>query len=111
MSEMVGTVEELSIERLEEGRLVTKQLKKEVLNKGAWVTVLYQCQDLDPKTEEYHAPAAKLVRYRKVRGRYMPQSKFNISSAKQALAIAGLLQDWFSGSGADAANESDSDSE
>lgn len=92
---MSETVEELSIERVEEGEVVVKQLDKRILSKGAWATVIYLCEDMDPKIRDYKEPSVRLVRYRKVRGRYTPQSKFHISSAKQAREIAGILQSWF----------------
>lgn len=92
---MSESIDELSVERWEEGELVEKQLEKEVLTRGAWTTILYQSQELDPKTKQFKAPGARLIRYRKVRGQYKPQSKFHISSAKQAVAIAAILQQWF----------------
>jgi hypothetical protein len=92
---MSESVEELTIEREEEGRLLTKQLQKHILSRGAWATVLYLCQDIEKDSEEYKPPYAKLVRYRKLRGSYKVQGKFNISSGKQALAIVGILQEWF----------------
>ena len=88
-------VEELTIEREEDGVLVIKELNKNILTKGAWATVLYQYQEIDPKTGDYKPPAARIVRYRKRNGQYRAQSKFNISNKKQALAVAKILQEWF----------------
>lgn len=96
MSEKYATIDEITAERIEEGIVLTKQLQKHVLSKGAWTTILFQCQDINPKNEgEFKPPYARLVRYRKLRGMYSIQAKFNISSAKQAIAIAQLLQEWF----------------
>lgn len=92
---MSETIDELSIERVEEGETVIKQLDKRILTRGAWATVIYLCQEMDPKTNEYKEPNARIVRYHKVRGQFRPQSKFNISSGKQALEIAKALESWF----------------
>lgn len=93
---MSESIEELSIEKWEDGELVIEQLDKNVLTKGAWVTILYHCREINPKTGDFKPANARLVRYRKLRGKYVPQSKFNISSGKQALEIAKTLESWFS---------------
>lgn len=88
-------VEELTIEQWEEGEQLIEVIEKEILSKGAWATVLYLYKEKDRKTMEFKEPTARIVRYRKVKGMYRPHSKFNISSAKQALEVADILQRWF----------------
>lgn len=90
-------IEELTIEQFEEGEQLIEVLEKEILSKGAWATILYLYREKDRKTMEFKEPTAKIVRYRKVKGMYRPHSKFNISSAKQALEVADILQRWFKG--------------
>ncbi len=90
-----GSVDDLNIERWEEGELILKVLDKEILTRGAWATIMFLYQELDPKTKVFKPPAARIVRYHKVKGRFRPQSKMNISNAKQGLAIATVLQKWF----------------
>jgi len=90
------TVDDLTINwEDDDGNLVCKQLDKFVLSKGAWATIMYLYQNLDKKTGEYQQPQARIVRYRKSNDRYSQQSKFNISSKKQALMIIGQLSEWF----------------
>ncbi len=93
---MSEKVEDLSIEWTnDEGVLVTKQLDMAILSKGAWATVMFLYQDLDRKTGEYNDPKVRLERYRKSGGTYRSQSRFKISSEKQARAIIEHLQGWF----------------
>lgn len=92
---MAETVEELTCEwKDEEDRVLTKELEKVVLTKGAWATVMYLYQDLDRRTGEYGKPKARIQRYQKRSGRYLPHSKFNISSMDQGTKIADILTTW-----------------
>lgn len=92
---MSASIEDLTVNYEEDGTLVREELEKEVLSKGAWSTIMFKYQDLDSKTGEYKAPKAMVVRFRKIRGEYKKQSSFNISSAKQAKAMAATLSKWF----------------
>lgn len=92
---MAETVDELSWDYEEDGRLVREELEKSVLSKGAWCTVMYKFRELDRKTDEWRKPKAAIVRYKKFNGVYRKQSSFNISSPKQAKAIVETLQGWF----------------
>jgi len=91
---MAETVDELSIEYIEDDLVLVKQLDKKVLTKGAWSTVIYQFQDWDKKKEEYGKPKFTIRRYQKRNGEYFQKSKFNISSVDQAKSIIDALQEW-----------------
>ncbi len=91
---MAETVDELTIDYTEDGVLVSKQLDKIVLTKGAWSTIIFRYQDWDRKKEEYGPDKYTIRRYQKRNGEYMPKSKFNISSKDQALKIIDALQTW-----------------
>jgi len=92
---MAETIDEISINwEDEEGNLAVKELKKEVLTRGAWTTIMFLLQNLDKKTGDYKAPQIRIVRYKKSGGRYLPQSKFTISSARQARQITDIIQGW-----------------
>ncbi len=96
---MSESVEDLTFDYTDEdGRLVRKQLAKEVLSKGAWATVMYLYQDLDRSTNEYRVPKISIVRYRKNEGIYRKQSSFNISSEKQGRHIITVLDRWYNSS-------------
>ncbi|MES9906209.1 MAG: hypothetical protein ABW168_26455, partial [Sedimenticola sp.] len=91
---MATTVDELTINYSEDGTDVVKELDKVVLTKGAWSTVMYRYQEWNRSKEEYSADKYSIRRYQKRNGEFMPKSKFNISSAKQAKAIIEALQEW-----------------
>ena len=97
---MAETIEEITIQyEDEDGELIIKELDKEILSRGAWTTIIFLYQELDRKTGDFGPPKASIRRYRKMKGFFRQQSKFNISSPKQGLAIAGILEKWFSESG------------
>ncbi len=94
---MAETIDEISINyEDEQGRLLVKELKKEILTRGSWTTILFLYQELDKKTGDFGPVKATIRRYKKQGGYFRPQSKFNISNKKQALKIAKILTDWFS---------------
>ena len=70
---MAETIEEVSYNYEDEGKLVRKEMKKEVLTKGAWATVMFLYQELDRKTEAV-GPAQGLDRALQEVGRRLPQA-------------------------------------
>jgi len=88
------TIDELTIEYVEDGIATTKELDKIVLTRGAWSTIIYRYQDWDRRKEEYGADKYSIRRYQKRNGEYRQQSKFNISSKEQAQQIIDALQQW-----------------
>jgi hypothetical protein len=92
---MAETIDEISIDwKHENGQHLVRQVKKEVLTSGAWSTIMFIYQDLDKKTGEFGPKKIRVARYQKRGGKFMPQSKFNISSAKQAKRIIEIIQKW-----------------
>ena len=91
---MATDTEELTVDFTEDGQLVSKQLDKVILTKGAWSTILYRYQDWDRKKEEYGPDKYSIRRYQKRNGEYQQKSKFNISSRDQATKIMNALQGW-----------------
>ena len=92
---MAETVDEISIDwKDEDGQHLVKQVKKEVLTSGAWSTIMFMYQDLDKKTGEFGPKKIRVARYQKRSGKFIPQSKFNVSSAKQARRIIEIIQSW-----------------
>jgi len=65
---MATDVDELTIDYTEDGQLVSKQLDKIILTKGAWSTILYRFQDWDRKKEEYGPEKYSIRRYQKRNG-------------------------------------------
>jgi hypothetical protein len=92
---MAETIEEVSYNYEDEGKLVRKEIKKEILTKGAWATVMFLYQELDRKTEAWGPPKVSIVRFKKSGGVYRKQSSFNISSEKQARQIVDVIEKWY----------------
>jgi hypothetical protein len=92
---MAETVAEISVDwKDEHGQPLVKELKKAVLTSGAWSTLTFLYQDFNKKAGEFGPPKIRVARYQKRGGKYIPQSKFNISSAKQAKQIIETIQTW-----------------
>jgi hypothetical protein len=91
---MASTVDELSIEYMEDGVVTVKELDKKVLTKGAWATLIYKYQDWNRKDENYGPVKFSIRRYQKRNNEYSQKSKFNISSADQANKIIDVLTTW-----------------
>lgn len=92
---MAETIEEITYNYEEDGRLVRRELKREVLSKGAWATIMFLYEELDRKTDVWRAPKIAIVRYKKANGVYRKQSNFNISSEKQARQIIAAIEGWY----------------
>jgi hypothetical protein len=91
---MATTVEELTVTYEDEGVETVKELDKKVLTKGAWATVIFRYQEWDKAKEGYGEDKYTIRRYQKRNGEYKQQSKFNISSSKQAREVIDALQGW-----------------
>jgi hypothetical protein len=93
---MAESIDDLTVNFEDEnGKLVVKELAKEVLTRGSWSTVMFLYQDYDPKTEDYSEPKVTIRRYRKTSGQFRQQSKFNISGSKQAQQVCEILGKWY----------------
>ena len=91
---MVDT-DEFHIAYEEDGREILRELDRVILSKGAWSTVMFLYQERGRNSEEFGAPKVRIQRYRKTGGVYRPQSRFNISSARQGAKIIEALQRWY----------------
>jgi len=91
---MAETVNELTIEYIEDGVTTVKELDKHVLTKGAWSTIIFSYQDWDKRKEEYGPRKFSIRRYQKKNNEYRLKSKFNISNDEQARQLIGILTQW-----------------
>src|ERR1041385_6961216 len=96
---MAETLDDLSYDYEDEGKLVRKEVNRSVLSKGAWATVMFLYQELDRKTEQYREPKIAIVRFKKSNGVYRKQSSFNISSERQARQIVEIIEKWYAAGG------------
>src|SRR5688500_18957420 len=106
---MAETIDELSYDYEEDGKLVRKELERHVLSKGSWATIMFLYQELDRKTEAWRAPKVSIVRYKKWNGSYRKQSGFNISSEKQARQIVEAIEKWYAAGAGGAGDEDAAD--
>jgi hypothetical protein len=105
---MAEGAEDFSYNYEDEGKLVREELKKEILTKGAWATVMFLFRELDRKSDKWGPPKISIVRFKKAGGVYRKQSSFNISSEKQARQIISTMEKWYAevgGEGEDSADE------
>jgi hypothetical protein len=93
---MAENIDDITYDYEEDGRLVRRELKREILSKGAWSTVMFLFQELDRQKDEWRAPKIAIVRYKKWNGVYRKQTSFNISSEKQARQIIAAIDKWYS---------------
>jgi len=98
---MASTIEELTVNWREGDKLKVKELDKLVLSTGMWVTIAFLYQDLDPNDPSaYRAPKIALRRYKKRGDRYVVDTRFTLTTDKQALEFAAAIGTWFSSEGA-----------
>ncbi|KPA12830.1 hypothetical protein MHK_007001 [Candidatus Magnetomorum sp. HK-1] len=91
---MAETIDEISVNYEEDGKVIVEQLDKEILSKGAWTTIIFKFRQWDNKKDDYGPERFTIRRYRKLKGEYKQQTKFNISSKDQAEKIVAALQKW-----------------
>ena len=91
---MATTVDELTVNFEEDGRIVSKEIDKVILTKCAWSTIIFRYQDLDRKTVEFGPDKFSIRLYQKRNGEYQYKSKFNISSRDQATKVVNALNSW-----------------
>lgn len=90
-----STTDTISINYEEDGILLVKELKKQVLSKGAWTTIMFLYQEYDRANGNYKPQKISLRRYQKKDGNYIQRSKFTISSDKQAHLISKKIKEWY----------------
>ena len=93
---MAETIDDLTVDYEDGGTLVSKQLDKIVLTKGAWSTIMFKYQDLDRTKQDWGPIKYTIRRYQKRNNQYSQKSKFNISSVDQAQKIIDALTQWVS---------------
>jgi len=94
---MAETIDEITVNYEENGRQVVEELDKEILTRGAWTTILFRFREYDDAKDDFGPEKYTIRRYRKIGGEFRFQSKFNISTAKQAGQIVDTLSRWLEG--------------
>lgn len=88
------TIDDLTVTYEEDGVVLTKELDKVILSRGAWTTILFRFVQWDVKKEAYGPDRYAIRRYKKSGDTYRVQSKFAISSRDQAKKIIDALAVW-----------------
>ena len=91
---MAETIDEITYDYEDEGKLVRKTIKKEVLTRGGWSTIMFLYEELDRKSGKFGAPKIAIVRFKKWQGTFRKQSSFAISSEKQARQLLEVVGKW-----------------
>jgi hypothetical protein len=91
---MAETIDEITMNYEEDGVQIVKELDKVVLSRGAWSTIIFKYQQWEKGKEQYSEDRYSIRRYRKMKGAYSQQSKFNISGRDQAAKLAEILKKW-----------------
>ncbi|HLB58812.1 MAG TPA: hypothetical protein VJL87_01830 [Bdellovibrionota bacterium] len=92
---MFETIDEITINYEEDGKLLTKELEKNILTRGGWTTIMFLYQEMDRASSTYKAPKVSIRRYQKRGGSFRQQSKFTISNKGQAEKICETLKIWY----------------
>ena len=91
---MSSEIDDLTVNYEDGGQLVSRELDKVVLTRGAWSTIIFKYQDLNRTSGEWGPDKYSIRRYQKRNGQYQFKSKFNISSKDQAQKIIDALNGW-----------------
>ncbi len=93
---MASSVDEITIQYEEDGKVLVKELGKEILSRGSWATIMFLFQNYNRRLGTYDPPRVTIRRFQKTGGTYVLRSKFNISSPEQARKIVETLNRWYS---------------
>lgn len=91
---MSSSIDELTVNYEENGVLFCKELDKVILSRGLWSTIIFRYQEWRVQENDYGPDKYVIRRYKKVGDEYKPQSKFSISSPKQAQQLVDVLTNW-----------------
>jgi hypothetical protein len=91
---VISEIDDLTIAYEEEGEVVIEELEKEVIQRGAWTTVLFRYRERDRKTGEFGPPKALLRRFQKIHGAFRKRDTIKLSE-KTAPVLVDKLKEWF----------------
>lgn len=99
---MASSIDEITIRYEEDGKVLVKEIEKEVLSRGSWTTIMFLFQNFNRRLGTYDPPRVTIRRFQKSSGNYVLRSKFNVSGPLQARKIVETLRRWYTN---DAAQE------
>jgi hypothetical protein len=101
-------IDDVSFEAEADGRLVRRQLARQVLSRGSWPTAMYLYQELDPRTDAWKPAKVALVRFQSKRGQLRKHASITLGAA-QAREVAARLTAWLADVPADEGAADDDD--
>jgi hypothetical protein len=93
MEPMAETIQEITVNYEEDGRVLVEELDKVVLTKGVWSTILFRYRELDQKTGGYGPAKATLRRFQKHQGVYKKRDSVNLTEIS-ARSLIETLREW-----------------
>jgi hypothetical protein len=90
---MAETIQEITINREDDGQTTVEELDKVVLTKGVWSTILFRYRELDQRTGQLGPAKATLKRYQKHQGVYKKRDSVNLTEASSRTLI-DTLKEW-----------------
>ena len=97
---MASSIDDITVEYVEDGVTTVKELDKVILTKGAWCTIVFKIETWNRAKQAYNPTSYTIRRYQKRGGEFKQRSKFNISSDDQAQKIIDVLTHWIREQGA-----------
>jgi hypothetical protein len=92
---MAEKIDDLTVNYFQDDVEVIKEVDKQILSRGSWTTIMFLYREKEKESEEFGPEKVSIRRYQKRSGVFKQQSKFNISSAKQARQVVEALEKWF----------------
>lgn len=81
---MAESIDDLTVEYVEDGVKTMKEFDKVILSKGTWIIILFKIQIWNRTKQKYNPVSYAIRRYQKRVGEFRQRSKFNISRKEQA---------------------------
>ena len=100
MAALIADLDEVTLDIEVDGELVQRTLARQVIERGAWATVLLHVQKRN-RDGQWRSPHAVLIRFAKVRGMYKRHASITLGAATAHVLRDSLVR-WF-----DDANDGD----
>ena len=90
---MAENINDITVNYEEDGQVTVEELDKEILNRGAWTSILFRYRERSRQTGEFGPPKATLRRYQKYQGVFKKRDAVNFS-AESAQKLIDTLGQW-----------------
>ena len=80
---MAETIDDLTVNYEEDGVMLTKELDKVILTRGAWTTIIFRFVQWDPKKDAYSPDRYAIRRYRLL----LPHGSYTPAAVKEFIKL------------------------